>query len=316
MLIGNSQTLSVVLAADERVLPAPEKTYPDYVLDRLRESHASVRGYRLAAPNIGYVEALWYLTYLLSHRCLVPTDLLLQLNFDTFRKTGIRDGMLELLDDPAFAASAAIEAQSASPYGAEFAQAIGRYHARLASTTGATTTTAAAATATGLSASHGPGAALETRVRAVLNRSAAFRKRRDIKGELLNSLYLARVRLLGITTTTKRSIAAATLSLNVSALERIGELCRRQHVRLTLFNAPQNPRVPLYNSDSDRESYRREIASVEARYAWHSFDFENAIGPDRWGMWIDGPDPIHFGRAAHLQFAQLLLDNRVIPSDR
>jgi hypothetical protein len=32
-----------------------------------------------------------------------------------------------------------------------------------------------------------------------------------------------------------------------------------------------------------------------------------------WGVWIDGPDPIHFGRAGHARMAELLIADGLIP---
>jgi hypothetical protein len=249
---------------------------------------------------------------LLSHRCLKPTDLILQLNFETFRKTGIRDGMLELLDDSAFAAAIESDAQSTTPYGATLQQALTRYRTRLASTTGARTGSTDAS-ATGVAQSRGAGGVFETRVRTMLERSPVFRSRSAVKSEFVGSLYLTRVHLLNITPSSKRSVGAATLSLNVSALERIGELCRANGIRLTLFNAPQNPLVPLYQTTADRDEYHTVIADLERRYGWRSFDFEDSIPKAMWGVWIDGPDPIHFGRAGHQHFAKLLLDANVVP---
>jgi len=312
VLMGNSQTLAIILSPSERRVAPPEKTYPDLLLDMLHGSGASVRGYRLSAPNISYSEALWYLEYLLSHRCLRPTDLILQLNFETFRKTGIRDGMLELLDDPAFAAAVESDAASPTPYGAAVHQAIERYRTRLASTKGAGAE-GVAASATGVAQARGLGGVFETRVRSLLDRSATFRSRSVFKGDLVGSLYLARIRLLNITTTSKRSVGAATMALSVSAIERIGELCRANGIRLTLFNAPQNPLVPLYQADRDRDEYHRVIADLERRLASRAFDFEDAIPKDMWGVWIDGPDPIHLGRAGHQRFAELLFAAGLVP---
>jgi len=313
MLMGNSQTLAIVLAPSEAPISGVEKTYPDYLLDGLHEQGASVRGYRLSAPNLGYTEALWYVTYLIAHPCITPTDLILQLNFETFRKTGIRDRLLQMLDDPAFAAAVAREAESPTAYGPMFEQAIHRYRARIASTTGRKDKDSPGAATTGVTLSEGTGPRLETEARRVLERSPAFRTRSFIKGDFVNLLYLARVYFLGITTSTKRSVSAATLSLNVSAVERIGELCRAHGIRLSVFNAPQNPIVPLYQTEADRTEYQRVIADIARRYAWKSYDFENSIGKDMWGVWLDGPDPVHFGRAAHKQFAHVLLDAHVIP---
>jgi hypothetical protein len=313
VLMGNSQTLAIVLSPSESPVAGAEKTYPDYLLDRLHESGAAVRGYRLSAPNLGYTEALWYLTYLVTHPCVTPTDLVLQLNFETFRKTGIRDRLLALLDDPAFAAAAEREAASPATYGPVLQQAIGRYRTQKITTTGQKAEASAATAATGVSLSEGAGAALETTLRRALDRSPDFRARSRIKGELVNSLYLGRVYFLGIKTSTKRSVSAATLALNVAAVERIGELCRAHGIRLSVFNAPQNPLVPLYQTEADRDEYHRVIADLARRFSWKSYDFENSLDKDMWGVWLDGPDPIHFGRAGHKRFAQVLLDAHVIP---
>ena len=191
-------------------------------------------------------------------------------------------------------------------------QAIARYRTRLANTTGAKTA-GPEASATGVNQSGGVGGVLETRVRAMLDRSALFRSRAALKSELVGSLYLTRVHVLNITSSSKRSVGAATLSLNLGAFERIGELCRANGIRLTIFNAPQNPLAPLYQTDEERDKYHRIIADLGRHSAWRSFDFEDSIAKEMWGVWIDGPDPIHFGRAAHRQFAQLVFDAGVIP---
>jgi hypothetical protein len=65
ILSGNSQTFTVLLAPSEAVLTETDRTYPDLLLDRLNATGASVYGYRLSAPNISYMEVLWYLNYLL-----------------------------------------------------------------------------------------------------------------------------------------------------------------------------------------------------------------------------------------------------------
>jgi hypothetical protein len=36
-------------------------------------------------------------------------------------------------------------------------------------------------------------------------------------------------------------------------------------------------------------------------------DLENSIPRDQWGVWIDGPDPIHFGLRGHVQMADVMM---------
>jgi hypothetical protein len=311
VLSGNSQTLTVLLAPTESPSLEPYKTYPDFLLERLKAAGFSGQGYRLSAPNLSYVEVLWYLTYLVAHPCLTPQEFVVQLNFETFRKTGVRDGMLELLDDPGFAAAIEPEAHASAAHAGALTQAIDKYRSRSA-TQGGAQTAAATTSGTGLVEGVGLGGLVESRVRGALDQIPAFKARSQAKAELLNILYLARVDLLGITPTTKRSLGGGTLAANLSALRRIGALCRSAGIRLVFFNAPQNPQAPLYRTPADRDHYEQIVAQLAREEAQGYFDFETSIPAPLWGAWIDGPDPIHFGRTAHRQFADLMFERGVI----
>jgi len=81
ILTGNSQTFTVLLSPSEARSTEADRTYPDLLLDRLNAAGANVHGYRLSAPNISYMEVLWYLNYLLVHPCLIPGEFVIQLNF-------------------------------------------------------------------------------------------------------------------------------------------------------------------------------------------------------------------------------------------
>src|SRR5215510_8100646 len=83
LLTGNSQTLSIVLAPGENPVPGPERTYPDLIFDHYKNAGVSICGYRLSAPNISYMEALWFLLYMSSHGDLKPARFILQLNYET-----------------------------------------------------------------------------------------------------------------------------------------------------------------------------------------------------------------------------------------
>lgn len=311
ILSGNSQTMTVVLSPSEAPEQEAARTYPDILLERLVASGFSGHGYRLSAPNLSYVEVLWYLTYLISHPCLGPDEFVVQLNFETFRKTGIRDGMLELLADPTFAAAAERESRLTAPYSGAFQQAIDRYKSMVAKQSGGQIG-AASTSRTGLVESAGLGGVIETAARDRLNQLPAFKTRAILKAELLDIMYLMRVNLLGITPATKRSLGGGALTANVSALDRVGKLCRDGNIRLVYFNAPQNPSAPLYRTSADREEYQQIVAQLVHKDAQAYFDFESSIPAPMWGVWVDGPDPIHFGRAAHRRLADLMFDNNVV----
>jgi hypothetical protein len=313
LLTGNSQTLSIVLAPGENRIPGPEKTYPDLVLDHYKKAGASICGYRLSAPNISYMEALWYLLYMSSHDDLKPVRFILQLNYETFRKMGVRDGMLGMLDDPGFQAAIQNEIASGKPYSATFEQALKR-HEELSRKRGTKTQPPShpnQVSETGVAESVGFGNRLEAGVRDVLQEVPGFQHRQQLKETLFDDLYLLRVYFLRITPTTRRAIGGPSFFSNMSSLERIAELCRSQRVDLVLFNAPQNPATPLYLNDDSRTSYEGMIRDFAQKNEVMLIDLEESIPGKYWGVWIDGPDPVHLGREGHRQMARLMIDSNI-----
>jgi hypothetical protein len=313
VLMGNSQTFTVLLAPSEASASTAERTYPDQIIERAAARGQPVQGYRLAAPNLSYAEVLWYLDYLLARKCAAPARLIIQLNYESFRKTSIRAGMLELLADPDFAARAAREAESRAAHAAAFRQAIDHFHELKARTQGARDAASAATSKTGLTQNEGIGPRLEGWLRGVLDEAPRFQARSVLKAEFLTTLYLLRVNVLGITPTTKRSLSSVALAQSISALDRVGELCAQNHIKLEFFLAPQNPRAVLYRTDADRRQYLDITAELARRYAWRSANLEDVIPADMWGVWVDGPDPIHFGRAAHARMAQAMIGAGLVP---
>src|SRR5262249_37648076 len=93
VMIGNSQMFSLSLAPGEFPQAALEHTYPDLVMDRLQPE--GVLTYRLAAPGLSYSEALCEIDYLLSHPDLRPSLVVLQLNYQAFWNSEIRESLLE-----------------------------------------------------------------------------------------------------------------------------------------------------------------------------------------------------------------------------
>ena len=102
VFIGNSQMMSVSLAKNEKQLSTPEKSWVDTIATRAQSEQPPVSVYRLSTPGMSYMEALYYMKYLLSHPELKPDLLVLQLNYQAFWQAGIRPGMQELLSDSSF----------------------------------------------------------------------------------------------------------------------------------------------------------------------------------------------------------------------
>ncbi|MGD0619646.1 MAG: hypothetical protein ABSB67_18525, partial [Bryobacteraceae bacterium] len=101
VFIGNSQMHAMSLAPGEPPPAAPERTYTD-LIPRKPENGPDYLIYRLSAGGMSYTEALWYAAYLMSRRELKPDVIVLQINYQAFWQAGIRDGMLGMLQVPAF----------------------------------------------------------------------------------------------------------------------------------------------------------------------------------------------------------------------
>jgi hypothetical protein len=198
--------------------------------------------------------------------------------------------MLELMEEPKFAAAVESMIAENSSYSGVLTQAVNRYHEKIAVDPSRET------------AGHkpsNPGARWESNLRQRAETTQLWRVKHDTKGDLLNLLYLMRVYLLKITPTTPRPLSGAAFETSVAALDRIAEICRDSGIELRLFLAPQNPATPLWRTVEDRNRYLDAGRRLSEKYHLPLTDLENTIPKQDWGVWIDGPDPIHFGLQGH-----------------
>src|SRR5439155_2819452 len=89
MLMGNSQTQMVSLAAGESPPSGSEKTYTDQIADHYRQTGQARVFYRLSAGALSYPEMLWYAAYLTLQPEIKPDVFLVQLNYQNFANSGI-----------------------------------------------------------------------------------------------------------------------------------------------------------------------------------------------------------------------------------
>ncbi|MBK7926471.1 MAG: hypothetical protein IPJ98_02980 [Bryobacterales bacterium] len=294
---GNSQMMTMSLAPGE-VRPGPvERTYFDILYDSLLAKTGAPLCYRLAAGGLTYEEVLFNLHYFLGRAELKPDVLVLQINYQAFRMGGIREGLTDLLADPAMRAAVEEEAASGALYADEFRSTLDRFEHK------------AAEYASGTGVQEGPvvlGARLERQFRDVAKHSSLLEARHTQKEEFLDLLYRLRLYVLQLKPSTARSIAGSRLWRNRSCLERIAAVCRSQNVKLVLFLAPVNPRVHLFSSEEDRVSYRGYVTELAERFHLSLYDFEAAIPEQYWGSYYNSPDPLHMGRHGHALFAATL----------
>ncbi|HTS61384.1 MAG TPA: hypothetical protein VMH28_05140 [Candidatus Acidoferrales bacterium] len=286
VLIGNSQMFSLSLAPGEVRQSAPEYTYPDLVTERLQPE--GILTYRLAAPGLSYSEALCEVDYLLIHPELRPALIVLQVNYQAFWNSGIRESLVELFGDRDFRRQAQQRAQSGKPYADDFASALAKCEQKY-SRSGSQKPPP----------QNGFGSLLENFTRRELSAVDVYRRHHEAKDSFEEMLYRARTYFLRIKPSGARSILGPQLTRSQAALEAIAASCRAAGVRLAIFMAPVNPAVSLYRSAEDRLRYQGFVRTIAERYGLPMLDLESSVADKLWGRQLDGPDPLHMGRTAH-----------------
>jgi hypothetical protein len=285
ILMGNSQSLMTSLAPGEPPATGHERTYTDLIAGHFRNSGSKKLFYRLSAGALSYEEMLWYAAYLAGKPEVKPDVLLVQLNYQNFMNAGIRDGMQELLSDPAFHSRIEEIVRDHGPD--SFDQALQKYASPLDT-----------ATKGGEAAAHSPGDRIETAVREKLERIPAIANRSLMYTSFLEVLIRIRTYFTNFGTM-KRSLKGSRVDTSRAALERIAQLCAASGIRMVLFQAPTNPALPLYATSEDDSDYHSFAASLASRYGLKIFDFEHTIPGRYWGMALNVPDPLHLGREGH-----------------
>jgi hypothetical protein len=307
VFVGNSQMHAISLAAGEGTVSVPEKTYVDMVGDDLRRADPNELLYRLSSSDMSYPEVLWALNYMLDDPDLRPEAIVLQVNYQAFWTGGIRDSMLPMLRRPSFRARMEKFAPSGRADGPAYADALRRYdQANVTDSTNRSNESDSGLTSV-FSLSITPGYAIETRVRQWLDRMSPNQRRAVLRESFENVLYRGRLYLLQLKPSTARSITGSRLLAARSAVDSIAALCVANNIRLVLLNAPVNPNVSLYRTETDRKSYHDFVRGIAVNYRIPLFDFENSIGARLWGHLLNGPEPLHLGREAHQRMAKQVI---------
>jgi hypothetical protein len=300
VFIGNSQMQSVTLAAGEAPYQEPAKTYVDLVGDRgLQEG--KFLAYRLSAGGMSYEEALWYVYYLLSIPEIKPDAIMLQINYQFFAQSGLRDGMLELLQDARFRQQIETEANAGMPDSQGLQMLLARFRSINERAAPATDGEQAAS-------SVSIAGALENRVRDGLEKLPEFSQSWKGKESFLQMLYRIRLYILRVSPGSSRSITGPRLLQSRASVENIARMCRESNVQLMLYHAPLNPNVKLYSSPSDKEKHYAFVRDLAARYQLPVGEFEESIPSQDWGKLLNGPEVLHLGRAGHKELADLIFD--------
>lgn len=299
VMLGNSQQYTVPPPTGTQT---PHNLKPRITSMRLTasleaEAPGTARVYNSASDNQNFSEALWQTLYWLEVAPAKPTAFILQVSFDTLRKTGIRAGYQTLLGEPRFRdALRALLAKRERPYHPDWIGAEKQWRERAASL----------AVESSDDANEWKQWSPEPMLRAAMNHTELFRRREENKGFFLGTLYAIRVRALGISPRTKRHIAGAPLEQNLAALGDLLALAREHGCALIVYNAPTNPAVDMFYAD-EYSAYLERLRALTAAHGATFDDLGRAVPAEHWGYLIDGPDPIHFDEVGHAIVHEKLL---------
>ncbi len=313
LFVGNSQMHTVSLARGEVKPSHPEKTYVDRIADDLASNHAEELTYRLSSSGMSYPEVLWELMYMVGHPDLHPNVVVLQINYQAFWTGGIRDSLLPLLNEERFRASVEGAAHSDLAYAGTFREALRRYGQSSYRLSPLQQNGQNTLGPLPFQPSRTKAYQVESYVRTNLDRVSLLKRRSQYRDDFAQLLYRCRLYFLRLKPSTGRSITGSQLLAARAAVTSLIELCKQQDVRLLMFYAPVNPRVSLYRTRQDRVSYRAFVDHLAQANNIRLYDFENSIPAEHWGNLLNGPDPLHMGRAAHQDFAQIMVNAMNLP---
>jgi hypothetical protein len=289
VVFGNSQQYTASLPRGATPDLAREAEIATSLLGKALDERApgAFHVYNASAPNQNHAEALWHALYWFEASSPAPAALVLQASFDTFRKTAIRPGYQTLLDEPRYAAALAafVAARGEREYISDF-RAAERDHAERA------------AEKEEADPDEYRQWSPEPSLRAGMDHVALFKNRETLRSSFLNTLYALRAKGLGISPTTRRHITGAPYEQNIAALADLIDLAQRHGAKVMLYNAPVNPAVSMFYED-EYAGFVARLVEISSAKDVPFVDLAAAVPAERWGYWIDGPDPIHFDEQAH-----------------
>jgi hypothetical protein len=279
----------------------PEKTYTDLIADHFRDQGNRALFYRLSAGALSYEEMLWYATYFAAKPEIKPDVVLVQLNYQNFSNNNIRAGLLEMLGDAEFRKAIEKLHEENRSYTQGFQEALRSFDEARAQASKRT-----AAEQNNAQETAGLGYTIETRFRKALDLIPGFKQRGNDKQAAVLMLLRCRSYFLHLQQATPRSLKGPRIDVSRAALELLIYRLQRAGVQVILFQAPTNPRVPLYRTPEDDRKYHAFGRRLAAHYNLTTFDFEHSIPAQDWGMALNAPDPLHLGRAGHHMLADLI----------
>jgi len=144
-------------------------------------------------------------------------------------------------------------------------------------------------------------------------------KRADMRGNIFNTLYNVRNRMMGIDATTKRKMIPGRYRANLLALYHILDFCNNKYIRLTVYIPPLRNDAPIpYESDLYKE-FKREVRKECLKTGAHFLDLEKVVPNEYWDRLINTQegsvneqlDFMHFQQEGHRLVADTIFHHFV-----
>jgi hypothetical protein len=278
--LGNS-----MLHAINQYQPGQEVA-PALLHRRLRSSGLEL--ITLSVPNANLQEH--YVLFEYMRQRVKVEHLILPIVFDDTREDGLRATIAPALADPATR-----EAMAATPAGAGIAH-------RQELTPTATDDLA------------GLAETVQERAEGALNgwlqeHWSLWDTRKQMRGDVINSLYTLRNKAFGITTRTTRKQIPARYQRNLEALESTLAAGQRAGVDVTLYVAPLRPDVAIPYVPAEYAAFKQAAETLARKYGARYLDLEGLVPAEYWGGWaaVGGAvedDFMHFQAPGHELLAQ------------
>jgi hypothetical protein len=138
-----------------------------------------------------------------------------------------------------------------------------------------------------------------------------FQRRDFLYASVEAGIHRFRDRAFGIGTTTKRPILESRYLLSMQFIELAVRVAREQGIQVLLYNVPLRQEVENPYVASEYARFRRDLATIAAKYGATFQDYDDLIPQDLWGTWYgtDLPDFSHFTAAGHRLLAQRVLQD-------
>lgn len=248
---------------------------------------SGIRVFGLAAPNLANEEALFLAIAEVSDPATTPKVLIIGVCFDKFRNVDLREGYLAFMQQRPRVRE--LWRETALRYASSYPLATAKMRSTLADT---------AALASRDTTS------LESRIRdGVATVLPVVRGRQDLNFFVMDRLYEARNKAFGISTSTKRPLIRSRYDMNREFLELVVEVARAHGVQVVLYVNPLNPLAVNPYVPAEYESFKSWLADYARRKQLPLANLENEVPAADWGMFLGGPDFMHFKGEGHRKTA-------------